>query len=76
MSTDCGSLGSSRTVTPPCAWVARTWNRVTGTVASSRSETSTPAALSPTMTARLSARPARLESREVVTTAPFFRVVP
>ena len=60
---------------PPCARSERTWNRVTGTGATSRSSTLTPAALRPAMTARLSARAARLESRDVVTVLPFFRVV-
>ena len=50
------------------------WNRVTGTVAASRSSTLTPAALQPTMIARLSTRAARLVSREVVTVAPFSKV--
>ena len=50
------------------------WNRVTGTVAASRSSTLTPAALQPTMIARLSTRAARLVSRELVTVAPFSRV--
>ena len=54
----------------------RTWNRLTGTVAISRSSTLTPAALSPAITARLRARAARLESRDVVTVEPFFMVVP
>ena len=50
------------------------WNRVTGTVAASRSSTLTPAALHPTMIARLMTRAARLVSREVVTVAPFSNV--
>ena len=51
-----------------------TWKRVTGTVAASRSSTLIPAALQPTMTARLSTRAARLVSREVVTVDPFSKV--
>ena len=50
------------------------WNRVTGTVAASRSSTLTPAALQPTMMARLRTRAARLVSRELVTVAPFSKV--
>ena len=50
------------------------WWRVTGTVATSRSSTFTPAALQPTIMARLSTRAARLVSREAVTVAPFSRV--
>ncbi len=51
-------------------------NRVTGTEATSRSSTSTPAALSPAIMARLSMRAERLESRDVMMWAPFFRVDP
>ena len=50
------------------------WNRVTGTVAASRSSTLMPAALQPTMMARLSTRAALLVSREAVTVAPFSKV--
>jgi len=46
---------------------------VTGTVAASRSSTLQPAAVIPTMTARLRTRAARLESREVVMMEPFGR---
>ena len=60
---------------PPWPWARRTWNRVTGTGAISRSITFTPAAFRPAITARLRARAARLESREVVTVDPFFIVV-
>ena len=42
----------------------RTWKRVTGTVATSRSSTLTPAALSPAIIARFSMRADRLESRD------------
>ena len=51
-------------------------NRVTGTDATSRSSTFTPAALSPAIIARFSIRADRLESREVTTVASFLRVVP
>jgi hypothetical protein len=61
---------------PPCDWCERTWNRVVGTGATSRSSTLMPAALSPACTARLSIRADRLESREVVTVLPFFSVDP
>ena len=54
----------------------RTPKRVTGTVATSRSATSTPAALRPTIRARLSTRAARLVSRDATTVDPFFMVVP
>ena len=47
MTTDWGSSGASRTDSPPGASSLRTPNRVTGTVATSRSATSTPAALRP-----------------------------
>ena len=50
--------------------------RVTGTDATSRSATLTPAALSPAIIARLSMRAERLESREVMTVASFFSVLP
>ncbi len=53
----------------------RTPNLVTGTVATSRSATSTPEALSPTIMARLSTRAARLVSRDATTVEPFFMVV-
>ena len=49
----------------------RTWCRVTGTVASSRSLTFTPTELHPTMRARLSTRAIRLVSREAVMYEPF-----
>ena len=60
---------------PPRLDPERTWKRVTGTVATSRSSTLTPAALQPTMMARLSTRAARLVSREVVTVEPFSRLL-
>ena len=50
-------------------------NRVTGTEATSRSSTFTPAALAPAIIARLSIRAERLESREVMIVLSFFRVV-
>ena len=62
-------------MTPPWPCDRRTWKRVTGTGAISRSVTSTPPAFSPAITARLRARAARLESRDVVTVDPFFMVV-
>ena len=74
ITTDWGSSGASRTVTPAMLAEEVTWNRVTGTVATSRSSTLTPAALQPTMMARLSTRAARLVSREVVIVAPFSKV--
>ncbi len=72
--TEAGSSGASRTVMP--AWLEDevTWKRVTGTVAASRSSTLMPAALQPTMMARLRTRAARLVSRDVVTVAPFSKV--
>ena len=69
--TDWGSSWARRTVTPPALCSLRTPNRVTGTVATSRSSTLTPAALKPTISARLSTRAARLVSREAATVAPF-----
>src|SRR6202034_4116366 len=74
MTTDWGSSAASRTVTPPQLEVLRMWWRMTGTVATSRSPTLTPAALEPTMIARLSMRAVRLVSREAVTEAPRPRV--
>ncbi len=62
-------------MTPPEAWPERTWKRVTGTVATSRSSTYSPPAVRPTMIARFSIRAAREESREVVTTEPFGSIV-
>ena len=61
---------------PPCACWVRTWNRVSGTVDSSRSITCTPLRLRPAISARLSARAERLVSRLVQTTAPFLSAVP
>ena len=72
--TDWGSCGSRRTVTPAVLADDVTWNLVTGTVAASRSSTFTPAALQPTMIARFRTRAARLVSRELVTVAPFSSV--
>ena len=48
-------------------------NRVTGTEATSRSSTLTPAALRPAIIARFSMRADRLESREVTTVVSFLR---
>ncbi len=63
-------------MTPALARLLRTWNRVTGTVASSMSSTLMPARFSPPITARLSARAARLVSRLTVTTEPLASAVP
>ncbi len=52
------------------------WKRVTGMDATSRSDTLTPAELSPAIIARFSMRADRLESRLVTTVASFFSVVP
>ena len=56
ISTVAASSGLRRTVTPPWARSERTWNRVRGTGASSRSSTWTPDRLRPDITARLSVR--------------------
>ncbi len=48
---------------------------MTGTEAISRSSTLTPAALRPAIIARLSMRPERLESRDVMMVAFFLSVV-
>ena len=61
---------------PPCARSVRTWKRVSGTVASSRSITWIPERFNPAMIARLSARAVRLVSRLVVTTEPLGNDVP
>ena len=61
---------------PPCERLLRTWNRVSGTVASSMSSTFTPERLRPPMSARLSARAMRLVSRLVVMVEPFGSDVP
>ena len=74
MLTDWASCEASRTVTPPIEEAERTWWRVTGTVAASRSSTFTPAALQPTITALLSTRAALDVSREAVMVEPFSRV--
>ena len=60
---------------PPAVDGRRTMNRVTGTDATSRSSTLTPAALSPAIIARFSMRAERLESRDVMTVEPFLSVV-
>ncbi len=73
--TDCVSCSKSRTVMPPRLRPERTWKRVTGTVATSRSSTFTPAALQPTIMARLSTRAARDVSREAVMVLPFSSVL-
>jgi hypothetical protein len=75
ITTDCGSSSSSRIVMPASASGRATANLVTGTEATSRSRTLTPAALMPDIIARFSIRADRLESREVMTVASFFRVV-
>ncbi len=75
MSTDSGSPGLVRTVIPPLIPLCAVWNRATGNGTTSRSRTSMAAAVSALMIARLSVRAARDTSREVVTTAPFLRVV-
>ena len=74
--TDWGSSGRVGRSRPAVLADEVTWNRVTGTVAASRSSTLTPAALQPTMIARLRTRAARLVSRELVTVAPFSRSRP
>ena len=74
MFTDWASPDASRTVTPPIEDADRTWCRVTGTVAASRSSTFTPAELQPTMTALLSTRLALEVSREAVIVEPFSSV--
>ncbi len=74
MITDWGSSGARRTVAPPRLAEVRMWCRVTGTVATSRSSTFTPAALQPTIIARFSTRAARLVSREAVIVVPLSRV--
>ena len=76
ISTEAGSSGLSRTVTPPWARSDRTWKRVRGTGASSRSSTWRPDRLRPAMIARLSVRPTRDVSRLQQTTDPFLRLVP
>ena len=76
ISTVAWSSGLRRTVTPPWARSERTWNRVSGTGASSRSSTWTPDRLRPHITARLSVRATREVSRLQHTTDPFLRLVP
>jgi hypothetical protein len=76
MTQDCGSPSTSRIVRPPTASGRRMAKRVTGTEATSRSSTFTPAALRPAIIARLSIRAERLESREVTTVVSFLRLVP
>ena len=56
ISTLLGSSGASRTVMPPSRREFRTWNRVSGTVASSTSSTLTPERFSPPMIDALRAR--------------------
>ena len=70
-------VGARRTVMPARGCDRRrTWKRVTGTVATSRSLDVDPDRVQPTMMARLSTRAARLVSRDAVTVEPFSRVVP
>ena len=64
-----------RMVSPPTGLPVLMWNRVTGTVATSRSMTLIPPALSPDMIARLSMRADRDESRDVTTVESTLRVV-
>ena len=75
MSIDCGSPAVVRSATPPLHSLRAVWNLATGSGCASRSTTSIALALSAPWTARLNARAARDTSRDVVTTAPFFRVV-
>src|SRR5215472_18166423 len=75
MSIDCGSPAVVRSAMPPLQSLWEVWNLATGSGCASRSTTSMALALSAPCTARLNARAARETSREVVTTAPFFRVV-
>ena len=53
MTTDCGSSGDQAHGDAALGAPVRTWKRVTGTVATSRSSTFTPAALRPAIIARL-----------------------
>ena len=76
ISTESGSPAARLTVIPPCARSVRTWKRVSGAVASSRSITLMPARFKPAMIARFNARAVRLVSRLVVTTEPFGSDVP
>ena len=76
ISTEAGSSGLRRTVTPPWARSERTWKRVRGTGASSRSSVWTPDRLRPAITARLRVRATRDVSRLQQTTEPFFKLVP
>ena len=75
MSTDSGSPGLVRTAIPPLIPPWEVMKRATGNGTTSRSRTSIAAAVNALMIARLRVRAARETSREVVTTAPFFRVV-
>ena len=75
ITTDWGSFSTNRIVTPASDSGRDTANRVTGTEATSRSRTLTPAALMPAIIARLSMRAERLESRDVMTVASFLREV-
>jgi hypothetical protein len=69
------SSWTSRIVMPPTTLGWRARKRVTGTDATSRSRTLTPAALMPAIIARLSMRAEREESRDVMTVDSFFSVV-
>src|SRR4051794_5162682 len=75
MTTDWVSSSTNRMVMPPTAFGWRARKRVTGTEATSRSSTLTPAALIPAIIARLSMRAERDESRDVTTVDSFFKVV-
>ena len=72
MITESGSSGLSRSVMPAETSAERQWNRVSGTLATSRSITLMPPAFSPAIIARFNMRAARLESRETTTVASFF----
>jgi hypothetical protein len=61
---------------PPKTRGDRTRKRVTGSDATSRSNTFTPAELRPAIMARFNMRADRLESRDVTTVVPLRRLVP
>ena len=60
---------------PAETWAERQWNRVSGTLATSRSITLMPPAFRPAIIARFSMRAERLESRETTTVASFLSAV-